>query len=647
MLLAGLLRNAQATHNNFCYLGADAGGGPPGDDLLTQVDTTDSNPVTNETDIGSGTGTSSIETIAFQPGPGPGIPGPLYAADGGQLGTLNLTTGIFTATASTFGTGNGFLGPLTFTDVDGLAFDIVSGTLYGAHRRSGAGNDDLLIQINPTTGAHISNAFGAGIDYVVIASFSVVGLADIDDISIDPSDAQMYASANNGGSGDRLVRIDASTGAVTDVGAFGVADMEGLSFDDSGQLLGTTGSAAPVGERNRLYDINKSTGAATNPRALDNGTDYESVACHKTQAATATPTSTDTPIPTATNTPPPAPTNTPTSAPTDTPTSTATSTPQIVDPKTDSLFADNDGNGLPSPGDVLEYIITISNTGGSAATGVIFSDTPDSNTLMVVGSVTTTQGTVTSGNTAGDTSVAVDVGIIAAGDTITIRFRVTINSPLPPGVDAVANQGIVSGTNFTSRPTDDPGTGAADDPTVTDLSALDAVSELPATGFAPDRVSALPAPYLELPYQSLADLWLEIPELEVEIPIVGVPLQEEGWDVSRLWEQAGYLEGTAFPTWAGNTAITGHVYLADGTPGPFVRLDELLWGDNLIIHAYGQRYTYEVRQVSAVRPNDLSVLRHEEYDWLTLITCQGYDEQQDAYRWRSVVRAVLVEVAQP
>jgi predicted Rossmann-fold nucleotide-binding protein len=33
--------------------------------------------------------------------------------------------------------------------------------------------------------------------------------------------------------------------------------------------------------------------------------------------------------------------------------------------------------------------------------------------------------------------------------------------------------------------------------------------------------------------------------------------------------------------------------------------------------------------------------------WVTLITCQGYDEQQDAYRSRMVVRAVLMEVTQP
>ncbi len=40
---------------------------------------------------------------------------------------------------------------------------------------------------------------------------------------------------------------------------------------------------------------------------------------------------------------------------------------------------------------------------------------------------------------------------------------------------------------------------------------------------------------------------------------------------------------------------------------------------------------------------DRSILWHEGCFWLTLITCQGYDETRDSYRWRLAVRAVLVE----
>jgi hypothetical protein len=36
--------------------------------------------------------------------------------------------------------------------------------------------------------------------------------------------------------------------------------------------------------------------------------------------------------------------------------------------------------------------------------------------------------------------------------------------------------------------------------------------------------------------------------------------------------------------------------------------------------------------------------QHEVLPWITLLTCRGYDEQSDTYRWRTAVRAVLVSV---
>jgi len=66
----------------------------------------------------------------------------------------------------------------------------------------------------------------------------------------------------------------------------------------------------------------------------------------------------------------------------------------------------------------------------------------------------------------------------------------------------------------------------------------------------------------------------------------------------------------------------------------------------VIVHAYGQAYVYEVRTVERyVQPDDTSsVFKHENYPWLTLITCKGYDEDSDSYRWRVAVRAVQVDV---
>jgi LPXTG-site transpeptidase (sortase) family protein len=128
---------------------------------------------------------------------------------------------------------------------------------------------------------------------------------------------------------------------------------------------------------------------------------------------------------------------------------------------------------------------------------------------------------------------------------------------------------------------------------------------------------------------------------------VGVPFSndEREWDLTWLNKDAGWLENTAFPTHSGNSALTAHVYLPNGLPGPFVNLSSLGYGDQVIIHFGGQKYTYEVRENIRVRPDAVnSVLKHEEHSWLTLITCKSYNERTGEYLYRSVVRAVLVKV---
>ncbi len=130
----------------------------------------------------------------------------------------------------------------------------------------------------------------------------------------------------------------------------------------------------------------------------------------------------------------------------------------------------------------------------------------------------------------------------------------------------------------------------------------------------------------------------------MKLPIVGVPLTEDGWDVTWLGSQAGYLNGTAFPTWKGNSVLTSHVTLASGRAGPFRNLKNLRWDDTVIVHYAGQRYVYSVRSTSAVTASDASIFRHEERAWLTLVTCGGYDARLGEYRYRIVVKAVLTSI---
>ncbi len=127
---------------------------------------------------------------------------------------------------------------------------------------------------------------------------------------------------------------------------------------------------------------------------------------------------------------------------------------------------------------------------------------------------------------------------------------------------------------------------------------------------------------------------------------MGVPLNaNKEWDLTWLGDQAGYLNGTAYPTHTGNSVLTGHVYLPSGLPGQFAHLENLSYGDEIIIHLANQRYVYQVRENKVLLPKDASVFRHQDYPWLTLVTCKDYDEKKRTYSYRVAIGAVLVKIA--
>jgi len=145
--------------------------------------------------------------------------------------------------------------------------------------------------------------------------------------------------------------------------------------------------------------------------------------------------------------------------------------PTVHATKTATLLDDPDGNGTASPGDVLRYDISITNTGLVPMEGVFFNDSITDPNLKLTDNVTASSGpgTIVKGNDPADTEVIVNIGAISAGATVTISFRVTILNTFMPGVKVVANQGLVSGTNFTSTYTDDPTTPSPGDATRTEV----------------------------------------------------------------------------------------------------------------------------------------------------------------------------------
>ncbi len=182
-------------------------------------------------------GVSDIESIANWPAKNNQV---LYACDGGTLGTINTTTGAFTSIndVDVDGAAQGSDGSQYFSDIDGLTFDPRSGMLWASHRRNG--DYDLLFQINPATGKYIRDAFGTGVDYIVIAGSGVY--MDFDDMAISPEDGTLYGVSNDG-SQDQILTINKLTGAVSVVSSLATAtDVEGLGFSNDNHMYGTMGN---------------------------------------------------------------------------------------------------------------------------------------------------------------------------------------------------------------------------------------------------------------------------------------------------------------------------------------------------------------------------------------------------------------------
>ncbi len=244
------------------------------------------------------------------------------------------------------------------------------------------------------------------------------------------------------------------------------------------------------------------------------------------------------------------------------------------------------------------------------------------------------------------------------GGTGVVRFQATVLSLPPQG--GVTNTANVEWTSLPGTPEPspisefnvlsteryydpgDPANSYGVEASFT-LNALSRRTTLPATGFAPGVVTDISKVPLTIFTQN-GDLALEIPSIKLSLPILGIPLQNGTWDLTWLSKQAGWLQGTSYPTLDGNSVLTAHVYLPNGQAGPFIDLGKLAWGQEVAIVTNGLRYIYQVREVGRVNPNDMTVFRHEEKPWITLLTCKEYDEKTNSYRSRLVVRAVLMSV---
>jgi len=220
------------------------------------------------------TGTYKMEAMAINP-----TDGIMYGLEGSKLGTLNLTTGLFTPiTLNHIGDLDGAQGTIYVNDVDGLSYDVANNILWASGRLDGQSGDeflpnDIIFKINPANGLPIYNAFGTNVDYLTV--FTNEG--DLDDIAIT-NDGILYAISNRGGSGNQMLgTINTQNGNWNPIGDYGISDVEGMTVTASGQLMVTTGDNGS--HRNSLYTIDPLTAEAIFIGSLGTAADVEGCAC--------------------------------------------------------------------------------------------------------------------------------------------------------------------------------------------------------------------------------------------------------------------------------------------------------------------------------------------------------------------------------
>lgn len=235
--------------------------------------------------------------------------------------------------------------------------------------------------------------------------------------------------------------------------------------------------------------------------------------------------------------------------------------------------------------------------------------------------------------------------IIGRGEdsnTVTIVDKEIVFSEIEPGEDNEG--GVESGTKtltptptFTITPT--PTMTSTPRPTTT-ITPWAPTSSLPPTGFSAHNQTVLPQQPASVVYRPTGFV-LDIPTLNIQTEIVGVPRSESGWEVAWLGNRAGLLEGSALPG-RGESYLSGHNHLNDLEAGPFLFLSTLEENDRIFVrNASGKLLEFSVYANELYGSDAMRTIQEKGMDYpdsLILVTCEN-ESIEGGYLDRRVVFA--------
>jgi len=128
---------------------------------------------------------------------------------------------------------------------------------------------------------------------------------------------------------------------------------------------------------------------------------------------------------------------------------------------------------------------------------------------------------------------------------------------------------------------------------------------------------------------------IKIPSLELELPVIAVPLINGTWEVYDY--TANFAQGTALPNGKkGNTGIYGH-----DRPQAFAALKKLSGGESVVVETKNYLFYYQISEIKKqLRPEEVDIFYPTNKPVLTLLTCNGTFSQH-----RYALRANLIRIA--
>ena len=137
---------------------------------------------------------------------------------------------------------------------------------------------------------------------------------------------------------------------------------------------------------------------------------------------------------------------------------------------------------------------------------------------------------------------------------------------------------------------------------------------------------------------------LVIPDLRLDAQVRFIPFEGNTWNLNDLGQSVAWLGNMTGRETTSNLVLAGHVTVQDGTHGPFRYLSRLTPGAKLTVYTDQYIYTYRVRELSIVKPEDAHLTGDTPHSQLTLLTCATWNEKTKSYLRRQVVMADLLKV---